>query len=175
MRDARLRDVRIPGGRLDLLSPSDAVAVFDLYQRCQDYFRLQDGEPAVRSDADELFNEVPPSKRPEDQFVIGYRRDTRLLGVAQLLTNYPNEWDWYLGFLLLDPGVRGAGVGRHFYKAVEQWSAGQGAKRMLLCVLDANEPALRFWRSLDFELVRAVDATTFKQKSHVRYEFARQL
>jgi ribosomal protein S18 acetylase RimI-like enzyme len=174
MNEARL-GLQLPCGQLDLLSPSDAPAVFGLYERCLDYFLLQDGEPATPDDADELFTDVPPTKRPEDQLVIGYRCGPALSGVAQLLTGHPGADDWYLGFLLLDPAIRGLGRGRRIYDAIERWSVEQGARRMLLCVLEENHRALRFWRSLGFEPIRTVAATTFKRKSHVRCELARHL
>ena len=166
---------RFARGAFELLTPTDAPSVLDLYLRCTDYFLLQDGEAAVASDAHELFIDVPPSKRPEEQYVLGYRREGRLDAVAALVPDYPQSRDWYLGLLLLDPQVRGQGLGREMYIGIERWSGGRGAKRMLLAVLAENSAAHRFWRSLGFKFVRTVEATDFKRKSHVRYELARHL
>ena len=157
------------------LSLADVPAVFDLYSRCAGYFLLQDGELAVVHDADELFTDVPPTKRPEDQHVLGYRVGKRLEAVAAVLTDYPEPGHWYLGLLLVAPERRSQGLGRKLYASIEQRSIKHGATRMLLAVLKENESALRFWRSLGFEIVRTVEATTFKQKAHMRYELARRL
>jgi len=165
----------LPSGKLSILLPSQASAVLDLFERCRDYFLLQDGEPAAAADADELFADVPSTKVPDDQFVIGCWQGEKLAGLAALLMDYPGKADWYLGFFLVDPAARGRGLGRTFYAAIERWSAEQGAKRMMLSVIEANVPALQFWRSLGFELVRTVEATKFKQKLHVRQELARKL
>lgn len=162
-------------GRFKLLSPSDSPAVFDLYVRCHDYFILQDGEPASIADAEALFTDVPPGKRPEDQFVLGVYRGRRLCAVALLLTDYPEERDWYLGLLLLDPAIRRKGIGQEIYAAIERWSTAQGARRMLLAVLKDNEAALRFWRASGFDPVRSVGPATFKRKSHERIEMVRTL
>lgn len=162
-------------GAFEFLSPADAPAILGLYDRCADYFLLQDGEPAAASDADELFTDVPPSKRPEDQYVLGYRSEGQLDAVAALLTDHPEPGDWYLGLLLLDPRLRGRGFGREMYAGIERWSVARGAKRMLLAVLEENAPVQRFWRSLGFETARTVKPATFKRKSHVRYELARRL
>jgi GNAT superfamily N-acetyltransferase len=162
-------------GAFEFLSPADAPAILDLYARCADYFLLQDGELAVMSDADELFTDVPPPKRPEDQYVLGFRREGRLDAVAALLPHHPQPGDWYLGLLLVTPDLRSQGVGREMYESIEQWSVSRGAQRMLLAVLEENAPAYRFWRSLGFEPVRRVEPATFKRKLHVRYELARRL
>jgi ribosomal protein S18 acetylase RimI-like enzyme len=162
-------------GAIKFLSRADAPAILDLYNRCSDYFLLQDGEPAAASDADELFDDVPPSKQPEDQHVLGYCSERRLDAVAALLTDHPDPGDWYVGLLLLDPHQRGRGLGRELYADIERWSADRGAKRMMLAVLKENAQAQRFWRSLGFEHVRTVQPATFKRKSHIRYELARRL
>lgn len=163
------------GHALELLSPAEAPAVFDLYARCADYFLLQDGEVATRSDADELFTDVPPGRSPEHQHVLGLRAGGRLDAVAALLADYPQAGEWYLGLLLIVPERRGQGLGRELYASIEHWSMRQGATRMLLAVLEENASAYRFWRSLGFRTVRKVDAASFKQKVHRRYELARPL
>ena len=86
------------------------------------------------SDADELFTDVPPSKRPEDQYVLGYRSEGQPDAVAALLSDHPEPGEWYLGLILLDPHVRGRGFGREMYADLERWSAGRRAKRSLTSV-----------------------------------------
>lgn len=165
----------IATGELSQLTPSDSPIVLDLFGRCADYFLLQDGEAATAADVEELFADVPPSKSEEDQLIFGFWQDSTLQGVVQLLMGYPEPRDFYLGFLLLDPALRGRGLGRSIYRAIERWSAGRGAQRMLVCVLNDNESALAFWRSLGFELRRMVEPRAFKQKIHGRHEFVRAI
>lgn len=157
----------------ELLSLTDAPAVADLYARCDDYFILQDGEPPTLSDAIELFSDVPSSKRPEDQFVLGWYSDEKLDAVAAVLMDYPAPRDWYLGLLLIDPALRGQRAGRGMYAGIELWAANRGAKQMLLAVLEENEAAHRFWRSLDFHPIRTVEPALFKQRLHRNVELAR--
>src|SRR3546814_5013954 len=42
---------------------ADAADVADLYNRCSDYFLLQDGAAPTLDDARELFSDVPPEKK----------------------------------------------------------------------------------------------------------------
>jgi ribosomal protein S18 acetylase RimI-like enzyme len=160
---------------LEMLSRADSPAIFDLYRRCGNFFVLQDGEPPVPADADELFTDVPPSKRPEDQHVFGCRRDGRLEALAALLVDYPAPGSWYLGLLIVDPLVRGQGLGRKMYASLEASASQRGARQILAGVLRENASALRFWRSLGFERLRVVGPRTFKGRTHLIDELARQL
>jgi GNAT superfamily N-acetyltransferase len=52
----------------------------------------------------------------------------------------------------VDPQVRRAGVGRRLIETVEAWGIEWGAARTVLWVFGSNEPAIRFYRSLGFEV-----------------------
>src|SRR3546814_6564051 len=80
-----------------------------------------------------------------------------------------------LGFMIVDAAQRGRGVGRSIYSTVESWAAARGATEIRLAVLDANEAAERFWRSLGFIEYRRVGPDTFKMRSHRRIELSRRL
>lgn len=51
-------------GALIKLTQADAADVADLYNRCSDYFLLQDGAAPTLDDARELFSDVPPERAP---------------------------------------------------------------------------------------------------------------
>ena len=53
------------------LTQADAADVADLYNRCSDYFLLQDGAAPTLDDARELFSDVPPEKSAHNQAVLG--------------------------------------------------------------------------------------------------------
>jgi GNAT superfamily N-acetyltransferase len=50
----------------------------------------------------------------------------------------------------VDPSVRRGGVGRALIDRAESWAAGWGARRSVLWVFAANEPAIRFYLRLGF-------------------------
>jgi hypothetical protein len=54
------------------LTQADAADVADLYNRCSDYFLLQDGAAPTLDDARELFSDVPPEKSAHNQAVLGW-------------------------------------------------------------------------------------------------------
>ncbi|WP_420138776.1 GNAT family N-acetyltransferase [Sphingomonas sp.] len=157
------------------LSSVDADDVAYLYDRCVDYFLLQDGEPPTLADAQALFTDLPAGKEAHDQSVFGWTLRKRLRAIIAILRDYPDDGVWYLGFMLIDPRQRGHGVGRSLYRKVEQWAVAQGAVEVRLAVLEQNEAATRFWHSLGFSTFRRVGPDRFKARDHHRTELRRFL
>ena len=54
----------------------------------------------------------------------------------------------------VDPSVRRLGVGRALIEALEAWGSGWDATETILWVYGANDEAIRFYRDLDFEVIR---------------------
>ncbi|RZF63233.1 GNAT family N-acetyltransferase [Sphingomonas populi] len=158
-----------------ILTEHDVGEVADLYARCADYFMLQDGEPATLADALDLFRDVPDEKSSADQTIMGWRGESGLIAVAAVLRDYPSDGVWYLGFMVVDPAVRGQGIGRSIYASIEQWVAAHGAQQIRLAVLEANEAAERFWRSLGYRELRRVGPDTFKLRHHRRVELIKAM
>jgi GNAT superfamily N-acetyltransferase len=157
------------------LSEADAGHVAALYDRCTDYFLLQDGVAPTLADAHDLFIDVPPEKERHDQVILGWRDVGDLIAVAAILRDYPQNGTWYLGFMIVDAAWRGRGLGRAIYAAVEAWAAARGAVEIRLAVLEANEAGERFWRSLGFRERRRVGPDLFKRRSHRRIELSRAI
>jgi ribosomal protein S18 acetylase RimI-like enzyme len=157
------------------LSQADVPAVASLYARCADYFLLQDGEAPTVADARLLFTDLPPGKEARDQAVLGWKDGDGLYAVAAILSDYPGDGTWYLGFMLVDPARRGRGLGRSICAELEARAAARGAGEIRLAVLEANEAGERFWRSAGFSELRRVGPDRFKSRSHRRIELGRRI
>lgn len=155
------------------LSEAHVPEVASLYGRCADYFIFQDGVAPDVADAHALFTDVPPEKNARDQTVLGWRCDEELSAVGAILRDYPRDGTWYLGFMIVDADLRGRGLGRLMYAAIEQWAAGRGATEIRLAVLEENRLGESFWRSVGFGEVRRVGPDVFKARSHRRIELSR--
>ena len=81
------------------LTQADAADVADLYNRCSDYFLLQDGAAPTLDDARELFSDVPPEKSAHNQAVLGWKGPGGLYAIAAILRDYPRDGTWSLGFI----------------------------------------------------------------------------
>ncbi len=80
-----------------------------------------------------------------------------------------------MGLLLLDPAVRGRGLGRRLMAAFERWAAGRGARRVMLSVVHENASALRFWAAIGYRKERELPPAQFGRKTHARTEFVKRL
>lgn len=141
------------GLSIRLLAISDRDLLQHLFVRCADYFTLVQGEGAP-DDADSFLSEVPAGKDSGDKNVFGLFRDSRLVGVLDLIRDYPAPHEWWLGTLLLDPAIRGAGLGQSTYQGAETWLRENGALAVWLCVQAQNTRGKRFWIARGFREVR---------------------
>jgi GNAT superfamily N-acetyltransferase len=123
------------------LTQADAAGVADLYNRCSDYFLLQDGAaPAGR--CSRAFLRCAARKERPQSSCPGMEGAGGLYAIAAILRDYPRDGTWYLGFMIVDAAQRGRGVGRSIYSTVESWAAARGATEIRLAVLEANEAAV---------------------------------
>lgn len=133
------------------LYEADRRALQQLCQRSADYFRLTTGALPPPDAARRLLSAGPPDAAPQQKRLLGlFSEAGDLVGVLDVVRDYPAGGTWHLGLLLLDPERRGQGVGQAFYEAFETWAAERGAYRIRIGVVAQNKEALRFWRRLGF-------------------------
>src|SRR6185436_3510729 len=75
----------------------------------------------------------------------------RLIAFAQLSRDFPKPSEWWLGLLVLDPAVRGRGLGARIHQEIVDWIAVQSGTALWLAVQTENEAGERFWRRMGFE------------------------
>ncbi|GJM09663.1 MAG: hypothetical protein DHS20C11_19390 [Lysobacteraceae bacterium] len=56
----------------------------------------------------------------------------------------------YLGFMYVDPALRGQAINQTVLDFLEQWSRDQGIKELVLEVYNGNQPALRAYEKAGF-------------------------
>lgn len=148
-------EIDLDGYRVARLGPGDAAAVQELYERCSDYHQLEEGIPTRPGAAEHLLTVLPPGKEPADKYVLGlYAPEGGLVGVLDLIRDYPRPGEWWLGLLMLDPRARASGLGSRVCRAVQRAVAARGGTSIHLGVLEHNTAAERFWRRHGFQEVR---------------------
>jgi len=165
-----------PSYLIHQLHRADADQLQSLYERCEDFFRLTSGLPPSATAGGEEFDDVPAGKGPDDLYIFGlYPTDAALVGVMTAVQHYPDPQTWWIGVMLLDPQYRGRGLGRRFYQGFERWVVAQGASRLQLMVISANEAGFAFWQRRGFQRVRQVPNRTFGHKTHDVYVLQRAI
>jgi GNAT superfamily N-acetyltransferase len=77
--------------------------------------------------------------------------DERAVGLVQGRRRPPS--DCLLFSMWVAPAARRGGHGRALVKAIADWGAGWGARRVVLWVIAGNEDALEFYRRLGFRVL----------------------
>jgi len=156
------------GYTIGTLTLDELKVVEELNERCSDYYLLHEGEPPSEKDALEIFNVLPPGKNYEDKFVLGIIKDeNELVGIIDIVKNFPVEGEWMLGLLYIDPKERRKGLGKLVHETLAQWAIKLGAKSFRIGVLEENYKGKKFWSSLGYQKIKEGSKTDSKQKSHI--------
>lgn len=159
-----------PEYRISELGPEHIEMLQTLFERCDDYAMIVEGEAVSPTAAQELFQEVPPGRSPRDKFMYGLLdRQGSIVGLLEGMRHYPDETIWWIGLLLLDPKVRGQGLGRRLVQSFQEYIRSKQGTAIMLGVVEENRPAYHFWQGQGFELVRRTEPRPFGRKTQVVY------
>jgi GNAT superfamily N-acetyltransferase len=160
------------GVRLDEQRTAELQAFFE---GCSDYFELVTGQPPGADEAADLVRSVPRGKGPEDKFVIGlFDAPGHIVGVLDVIRDFPKAGEWYLGLLLFEPTLRGKKLGDRVYHRLEDWVRAQGGAVLHLIVEEVNPGALRFWQRMGF-VVQGMGIRMLKGKESAFIRMTREL
>lgn len=124
----------------------DVPAILELIAGLAEYEKLSGEVVATADDLREsLFGEHPAAE------VLLACSGTQAVGFAVFFHNFSTflgRPGMYLEDLFVRPGYRGRGYGRELLIAVARIAVERGCGRMEWSVLDWNEPAIRFYKSL---------------------------
>jgi GNAT superfamily N-acetyltransferase len=126
-----------------------------LHERCHEFIRLVFQRDVGKSEALEFLEDLPPGKTAADKICLGLEDGRgQLVGAIDLVRDYPEPGEWFLGLLMLEPSWRGAGAGGRVMDALEAWVARAGATALQLAVHEANTAGKRFWERHGFRTFR---------------------
>lgn len=126
----------------------DEVAILGLVQELAEY----------ENAPDEVIN--TPEQLAIDLFVdkvcdcLVYEIEGKIRGIALYYTSY-STWKGrclYLEDIYIQPDFRRKGIGKHLFEELVKIAKERGVKRMDWQVLDWNEPAIQFYKSIDATL-----------------------
>jgi GNAT superfamily N-acetyltransferase len=150
--ECRFAEITLEAGQLRELTRSDLHGVQSLFERASDYFVLHEDRHPTATEARDEWEALPSGTPRSHKHVIGLFRSD-LLGVAEVVRDWPRAGIWNIGLLLLDPAVRRHHAGTHVVGAIDSWAARSGADRLRVTVNPANSGALDFWQELGFTRV----------------------
>jgi GNAT superfamily N-acetyltransferase len=134
-------------GRIVELGQGDLPALQALFERCAAFFMLVHGAPPRPDEAERwLLHETPPGAPLAAKTTFGLRDDeARLIGAVDVIRDHPAPGEYWLGTMIIEPSIRGVGLGAGFHTGVVRWARERGARGVQLSVQQENAGALRFW------------------------------
>jgi GNAT superfamily N-acetyltransferase len=127
-------------------TPSDVPAILELIKDLAVYEKAPD---AVKSTAENLHEALFGADPKVFAHVVDV--DSKIVGIAIWFLNY-STWmgthGIYLEDLYVNPAFRGQGYGMNLLKTLAQICVERGYSRLQWWVLDWNEPAINFYKSL---------------------------
>jgi len=158
------------------LTGRDCERLQNLLVRCSDFNQLINGEPPGEHEAEETLMDLPPGKTSADKIVLGIEDQTgALVGLIDLVKDFPEQDKWFIGLLLLAPAERGKGSGKLVMKALEDWACEGGARKLGLGVLEHNLEGHAFWLRMGFTELLRRPPRKFGQREGVVIAMEKQL
>ncbi|MCT4594548.1 MAG: GNAT family N-acetyltransferase [Anaeromicrobium sp.] len=126
-----------------------------LCERCSDYFQIERDDCPSINEGYEILNMLPPDKKYSDKFVFGvFNKKSYLVGVVDIVKDYPVKGEYMLGLMLIDPIERGRGLGKKLHHFLIEWSINLEADKLRIGVVEKNYKAYEFWKSRGYEEVK---------------------
>ncbi len=144
--------------RIKLITENEINEAFELCKNCADYYLMDTGRLPCKDDVLGIFAELPPQKTLDDKYIVGmFNINDKLVGLMDIVKDYPEKSVWMLGLLLIHTDVRKKGLGKAFYHEVVKLVKNNNGKVVRIGVYEENESALNFWKSIGFREVKRVD------------------
>lgn len=147
-----------------LLSTHDRSLIQHFLDEMQDFFLLCEGKKGT---AEDLLNACPEGKDPiVDKYVLGLFEGDMLIGLADIIKDYPAPNTWTIGYLLIHPKYREQNKGSIFVEEMKMFQH-HGAKILRCIVQKQNSKALSFWKKNGFILDQTSEQVLGTHTNHI--------
>jgi len=138
------------------ITSSHYEAVHKLWQGNHAYTALFQSHPITLEEVIKEVNDRPKNTVLFQKCFIGFYLKDALVGIADLILNYPNEEEGYIGLLMIDKDYQQKGYGKKMYQRIEAVLKSVGFKRIELGVVKENKGAYLFWKNRGYQAIRHV-------------------
>ena len=101
-----------------------------------------------------------------DKFVLGiYKFNNNLVGVVDIVRDFPIIGQWMLGLVLIEPNERETGLGKIVHEGLVEWAINLGAISFRIGIIQENYKGIKFWSTLGYTKIKEVNVN-FTEKTH---------
>ncbi len=136
--------------RVRNITASDISPVYRLAKSNAKYYEYL-GTVPTRESLTEVISELPEGAARNCKHFVGfYNTDDVLVAIMDLITGYPESDDAFIGWFMVDGEMQGRGIGSGIFADVRAAMKAAGYDYIALAVTEANEEAVKFWKSQGF-------------------------
>lgn len=140
------------------LTLGDENILQQLCTRCSDYYEVVEGRNPTQNAGHEILTMLPPNKDYKDKFVLGvFNQNSDLVGVIDVVKDYPDKGEWMIGLLMIDPMERCKGLGRSIHNGLIKWASKSKADKLRIGAAEDNYKSICFWSKLGYEEIKKVN------------------
>lgn len=158
-------DFYIEGYTVRKLEGNDRNILQDLCDRCSGNNNIIVGSSRDTNEGDAILKGLPSGKSYEDKFVLGIFEEGNLIGVLDMVKDFPVAGELILGLLMFDPAVTGRGLRGKTHQCVIRWAKKHGFEKLRLDVDGDNKESYEFWKNIGYEELKRV---SLKVKNNFR-------
>ena len=124
----------------------------ELYELCKSnekyYSYLK--EDLTMDGVKSILTDLPPNVTIDNKYVIGFYSENNLVGVMDLINNYPSNNKSFIGLFMLDKNVQGKGIGKYIIGKILNLYKSMDYESCHIGVIDSNIEAINFWEKIGF-------------------------
>lgn len=143
--------------KIKTLNSNDIDSIDQLLNECEDYYLLHDGVLHTKKDVNEILTHLPPDKKPHDKFVLGIFYKDQLIGIIDLIKDFPVIGQWIIGLFLLSKKERGKGIGKLVHNALSEIVLKSTGDSLRIGVIEENINGFNFWKTLGYKKIKECD------------------
>ena len=132
------------------LNDSDIDRIYDLSRGNAVFYRYH--PPFVTKESiREDMRALPPDKRSDDKFYVGFFKGDTLIAIMDFIRDYPHSNVIFIGLFMMDPAWQGRGVGTKIIGDCCAYWKSLGYQKVRLGIDKGNPQSSAFWRKNGFE------------------------
>ena len=132
------------------IEENDIDNVYNLCKNNPTYYKYCPPDVSKDSIKEDMYA-LPKNKTFEDKFYVGIYDSDNLIGVLDLILDYPNVDSAFIGFFMIGKEYQGNGIGTNIVTDLVEYLKNIGYIEVNLAYAKGNEESESFWLKNSFE------------------------
>ena len=139
------------------ITEADISEVYALCKSNWKYYECIHCAPTVES-LTEIISHVPEGAEASCKYFVGFYEEKRLVALLDLITDYPEKDDAFIGWFMVDGQQQRQGIGSQIFADIRGAMAAQGYDYLSLSCEKENKDAIAFWEAQGFKALKETDS-----------------